>query len=316
MENEEIEVLDETIDTSKEAIDNSEKIDNPKKKKKKKELIIGISIIIILIIVIGLIVFFLLKNKNQNKETKEDSNTITIIFNSKGGSEVKEITLDKGSELKLPETTKEGYKFIGWFKGATKIEENTKFEEDSTLNAKWEKDDERKTITISFDTSGGTKIKSITHECGQPLFLDVDIPEKDIDNFTFWTNKKNGTKYTRGLILDCEDTVFEANWERKTTIVQYYYRTDEKEEFIESQTYTCGEKMNLELLQEPKIEGYDFHSWIYSNNQKEAKNGDKLTCGSYNTIYAIYVRHVDTYNNIEPEEEAPEQPTEETNNQN
>ena len=67
--------------------------------------------------------------------------TVTISFDSKGGSKVDSKTINKGTALKLPsQPTYNGYKFVSWVdeKGKT-VANNTKFDSDATLYAKWEK---------------------------------------------------------------------------------------------------------------------------------------------------------------------------------
>lgn len=75
--------------------------------------------------------------------------TITITFDSKGGSKVDDITLNKGVELTLPkDPTYDGYTFKGWEdKNGTPIYDKALLEEDTTLYAKWEKIEEKKTET-------------------------------------------------------------------------------------------------------------------------------------------------------------------------
>lgn len=67
--------------------------------------------------------------------------SITITFDSKGGSAVKPITINKGVPLTLPkEPTYSGYTFKGWYdKKGTQIREKALLEEDTTLYAKWKK---------------------------------------------------------------------------------------------------------------------------------------------------------------------------------
>ena len=67
--------------------------------------------------------------------------TITITFDSKGGSAVDSITINKGVELILPKNpTYTGYTFKGWYdKNETPIHNNALLKEDTTLYAKWEK---------------------------------------------------------------------------------------------------------------------------------------------------------------------------------
>ena len=67
--------------------------------------------------------------------------TITITFDSKGGSIVDHITINKGTELTLPkDPTYAGYTFKGWYDtNETPIHNNALLKEDTTLYAKWEK---------------------------------------------------------------------------------------------------------------------------------------------------------------------------------
>ena len=66
---------------------------------------------------------------------------ITITFDSKGGSAVDPITINKGTELILPkDPAYAGYTFKGWYDtNETPIHNNALLEEDTTLYAKWEK---------------------------------------------------------------------------------------------------------------------------------------------------------------------------------
>ena len=99
--------------------------------------------------------------------------TITITFDSKGGSTVDPITINKGAELILPkEPTYAGYTFKGWYDtNETPIHNNALLEEDTTLYAKWEKIPETKTepqkeekisLSLSRDTLHVNGIKTAT----------------------------------------------------------------------------------------------------------------------------------------------------------
>lgn len=71
--------------------------------------------------------------------------TITITFDSNGGSKVEPVTINKGVELSLPENpTKDGFKFITWEdKNGTPIYNNILLSEDTTLYAKWEEENNK-----------------------------------------------------------------------------------------------------------------------------------------------------------------------------
>ena len=99
--------------------------------------------------------------------------TITITFNSKGGSIVDPITINKGTELILPkDPTYAGYTFKGWYDiNETPIHNNALLEEDTTLYAKWEKipepkpepkKEEKISLSLSRDTLHVKGIKTAT----------------------------------------------------------------------------------------------------------------------------------------------------------
>ena len=87
--------------------------------------------------------------------------TITITFDSRGGSKVDSITINKGTELTLPSNpTYKGYRFVTWeTANGTPVYDRALLSESMTLYAKWEKIEEEKpqsskpeeTISLSVD---------------------------------------------------------------------------------------------------------------------------------------------------------------------
>ena len=77
--------------------------------------------------------------KDSKEEDKKE--TITITFDTKGGSKIDNITIGKDTELTLPkEPTRDGYVFKGWVdKNETPIYDKVLLAEDTTLYAVWEK---------------------------------------------------------------------------------------------------------------------------------------------------------------------------------
>lgn len=99
--------------------------------------------------------------------------TITITFDSKGGSAVDPITINKGAELILPkDPTYAGYTFKGWYDiNENSIHNNVILEKDTTLYAKWEKipevkpepkKEEKISLSLSRDTLHVNGIKTAT----------------------------------------------------------------------------------------------------------------------------------------------------------
>ena len=131
--------------------------------------------------------------------------TYTVKFDSNGGSEVKDVTLDVDDEglatLKeadLPKApTREGYKFIGWQEkdedGAYDLVEypdhftagETAEESTTTLKASWITDH----VVVNFDSNGGTAVDSVvlkTNDQNFATFSKNDLPKNPTrEGYTF-----------------------------------------------------------------------------------------------------------------------------------
>ena len=112
---------------------------------------------------------------NRNVKLKavfnDDVKTITIKFDSKEGSKVKDIIIHENVKLKLPtDPSKAGYKFVGWEdKNGTPIYNDALLSEDTTLYAKWEKIEENKTTTKEQTQTGNKNTVSYYCESGYVL---------------------------------------------------------------------------------------------------------------------------------------------------
>ena len=147
---------------------------------------------------------------NEEEEKKE---TITITFDTKGGSKINSITINKDTELTLPkDPTRDGYVFKGWVdKNETPIYNKVLLAEDTTLYAAWEKAETSNTITITFDTKGGSKINSITINKDTELTLPKD-PTRNGYKFKGWVDNNETPIYDKVLLA--EDTTLYAVWEK------------------------------------------------------------------------------------------------------
>ena len=92
--------------------------------------------------------------------------SLKVTFNSNGGTTVSPITVYKGDTATLPEPTKAGYVFNGWYYKTTKYTNSTIFNKSITLTAKWITTDEANLIQAANAIkseyeilNGGTKIK-------------------------------------------------------------------------------------------------------------------------------------------------------------
>ncbi|MEE0870150.1 MAG: InlB B-repeat-containing protein, partial [Bacteroidaceae bacterium] len=112
-------------------------------------------------------------------------NQYTITFDTDGGSAVASITQDYGTAVKAPEApTKEGYTFTGWDKEVPATMPATNV----TLKAQWKVNQ----YTITFDTDGGSEVKSITQDYGTAVKA-PEAPTKEGYTFTGWDKEVPAT---------------------------------------------------------------------------------------------------------------------------
>lgn len=174
------------------------------------------------------------EEKEQKEEVKEE---IVITLDTDGGEPVQNIKIEKGKTTTLPETKKDGYTFEGWYLEDKKISDDYVFEADVTLKAKWTKIEVKpKTFTVSFDSNGGSKVKSITVECNSKLPT-LPTPTKDFYVFVSWADK-HGKVIGKGALLACENVTLYANWEYDGPVAN--------PEQNDTKTYTCPEGYYLD----------------------------------------------------------------------
>ena len=97
--------------------------------------------------------------------TGEVIGAYTVTFQSEGGSEgASQIRANTPADQPA-DPTKEGYTFIGWYKGESEWNFETPVTADLTLTAKWQIN----RYTITFDTAGGSEVPSITQDYGTAI---------------------------------------------------------------------------------------------------------------------------------------------------
>ena len=137
------------------------------------------------------------------------NNLIVISFNADGGSSVEDITIDKGSTIKLPVTTRAGYEFEGWYYNGTKVGEDVEYDKNTVLTARWLREG-AETFLVDFDSNGGSKVEPIRVECGKEIKL-PKAPTRDGYSFVVWSDK-NEVPILDGALLACEDIILKATW--------------------------------------------------------------------------------------------------------
>ncbi len=135
--------------------------------------------------------------------------TFTVTFDSKGGSDVADSTVEDGSTITLPTTNKDGFTLEGWYTDSTcttKFVVSTKITANTTLYAKWK----AVSYTVSFESNGGGDVLSLTAEYDTTVALPT--PVKAGFKFVAWHKTKElNSVFTSKSLVKCNMTLY-AEW--------------------------------------------------------------------------------------------------------
>ena len=133
--------------------------------------------------------------------TGEVIGAYTVTFQSEGGSEVASQIRANTPADQPADPTKEGYTFIGWYKGEEKWNFADAVTEALTLTAKWQLNQ----YTITFDTAGGSEVPSITQDYGTAITAPAN-PTKTGYTFAGWDK-------TIPTTMPAENITLTARWQ-------------------------------------------------------------------------------------------------------
>lgn len=131
----------------------------------------------------------------------------TVTFQSEGGSEVASQIRANAPAARPADPTKEGYTFIGWYKGESEWDFETPVTPDLTLTAKWQLNQ----YTITFDTAGGSEVPSITQDYGTAITPPA-APTRTGYTFAGWDKTIPST-------MPAGDMAITARWTENRVIV-------------------------------------------------------------------------------------------------
>ena len=221
---------------------------------------------------------------NKTDSPDAPKKEFTITFDTRGGSEVKPITIAEGATITLPRNpTKEGYIFDGWYLSDEFIEKfnaTQTISSNITVYAKWKEDggnqDEKQSYTITFDTQGGSEVKSITIAEGETITLPSN-PTKEGYIFDGWyLSEEFIEKFNATQTISSNITVY-AKWKEDGN-------QDEKQTFTvtfdtqggsEVKSLVLKEGETIPLPSNPTKEGYVFDGWYLDSSYTQAFDSTK-----------------------------------------
>jgi Listeria/Bacterioides repeat/Listeria/Bacterioides repeat len=206
------------------------------------------------------------------------------------------VTAKVGDTITLPDCTKDGHEFIGWYDNDTcagKAGEKYTVTGDVTLKAHYEKKAEV-TYLITFDPNGGRKADHIRAAKGEKIILPGT--EKSGYIFLGWYTEKKG-----GILLGLAGDELEVT---KDMTVYALWEKEKAEEAGDKDQETCRAVFHTEggtlknktvtiakgaglYLPLPEREGYDFTGWYLDQSLTQF-------AGDYRDSYRI-TKDIDFY---------------------
>ena len=179
-----------------------------------------------------------------------------IYFDPTGGDvEVPfEITTD-GKLRKIPDATREGYCFAGWYTsadGGDKVTESTVFHDNDTIYAHWVEK-----YTVTFDPTGGFSSTKTAYTNTEKHVDPMPKANRIGYHFIGWyTSADGGDKVTESTEITSDMTLY-AHWVRIYWI--HFYANGGICDIISEHTNDQGE---LDSMPEATRDGYVFMGWF------------------------------------------------------
>lgn len=220
-----------------------------------------------------------------------EANTVTITFDSQGGSIISPVTLLPNEGLAEPIPTKEGFTFAGWYIEPEYVNEfdfSNLPTEDTTIYARWVSAD----YILSFDTNGGSLISDLYYDFGDTIFL-PDNPVKEGHSFAGWyLDFELNTPFTLTTMPDNNLNVY-AGW----TVNQY---TISFEEFGGSEVIDLILDFSASVLlpDDPTKVDYTFGGWYLNSSLTMVYQPGLMPAENF-TLYAKWISDSQT-NDVVP----------------
>lgn len=200
--------------------------------------------------------------ENVNLVAKWTAIEYSITYNLDGGSCDEELTAKynvESDDIILPDLSKDGYKFVGWFIGEKKIEKIAKGSHgDLNISAKWS----MATYTVEYVCDGN-------HDNPTELAVDEEYTLKDAEktgySFEGWHSDESLQTRVYTIISSGETVTMYAKFAPVTYTITYDYSGGEGVE--NPSTYTI-ESEDI-ILNAAGKNGFEFLGWFNGENKIE-----------------------------------------------
>jgi uncharacterized repeat protein (TIGR02543 family) len=140
----------------------------------------------------------------------------TISFNTAGASTaIPDITVSRGGTMgdQYPSAPiNEPFIFYGWWDSGIRYEQDSVINSDLDLTARWARAED--TVTVTFDTGGGTVVPAMKVLKGEPIGLRIPVSRKKGYSFDGWFVGTD--QYTADNPVISSDITVTAKWTEKS----------------------------------------------------------------------------------------------------
>lgn len=200
----------------------------------------------------------------------------TVNFDSQGGTFVPKQTIKQNGVALYRTTTREGYKFLGWYLNGYSYDFATPVTQTITLVAHWEKINNVKPdpdpviknkYTVSFNSNGGSYVNPQYNIEEGSYAVSPANPTRSCYDFAGWytdsalTNRYNfNTPVTSNMTLH-------AKWIDNGSCRQTYWINYDSNggSYVDSRSYNEGDRAIRPS--DPYRSGYRFLGWYYNNRE-------------------------------------------------
>lgn len=200
-----------------------------------------------------------------------EAKTITVTFDPNGGTcDVESDSATYGESIEeLPESTKDGYEFLGWYtpdgtKAGDPGDSYAVPTEDITLIAKWEGE----THTITFLDDNSSELGKIEAETGEEITVPENLnpPVKEGHEFTGWTAAGVTGTVDVPEIMPADDMILTATWNK----LSYAFSADANGGAFDDGSAVITDSILYDAplaVEEPVWEGHEFLGWAYADDE-------------------------------------------------
>lgn len=221
----------------------------------------------------------------------DESNSVTVSFETNGAESINPKIMPKGGLITVPEITKEGSIFKGWYldKEFTQPFDGTA-STDVTLYAKW-----KEKYRIRFLNYDGSVLSEEMVEKGYPIVYRKEKPTRDADEeakykFIGWDKKYEKATSDMDIIAQYERMEYGFNYELSSTndyyIITKYVDRGNEEEIVVPEEYNG---LPIRVIKSGAFSNPNLKKLIIPNVIEEIEEGALSGCSSLEYLSIPFV---------------------------